>query len=136
MSDTFIHPSEKRRFPRLSRKIPIVVGILTYPLPDSDGEPKAARDISGGGIRLTSATPFAPRTPVNIKVDLSGWQAYRKPHAMVVDYSDKAPLTAIGEIVWCEALPGDGGFDVGIRFLDIFEDDRRALIAYLQDSEA
>ena len=52
----------------------------------------------------------------------------------MLDISREPPLTAIGEVVWLREDPSGDGYEVGIKFLNIYEDDYRALMKYLKDS--
>ena len=124
---------EKRDYRRLPKEIPLEINTLTYPLPKEWGDHCRGKDISAGGICFVSSTPYHPGTVLSLKLNIQGWDVYKKPHAVIVDISRGSSLHVIGEVVWCRNTPGNSANEVGIKFLDIYEDDRRALIKYLND---
>ena len=48
-------------------------------------------------------------------------------------FSAAEPLTAIGEIVWCTPTTNGTGYEIGVKFVDIYEDDYKALTKYLEN---
>ncbi len=127
-------PAEQRRYPRIPKDIAVEVQPLTYPPPKDPAETARSKDISRGGICFLSETPHEPGSVLNLKIDLKGLAGYKRPHSRLVDLSDAQPLTAIGEVAWCRPSAHDSSlYDVGIRFVNIYEDDERALVRYLKD---
>lgn len=49
-----------------------------------------------------------------------------------MDISSARPLTAIGEVAWTRELSDGMGYDIGIRFVNIYEDDYAALMKYIE----
>ncbi len=49
----------------------------------------------------------------------------------------KVPLSVIAEVVWSTTVParskyGGSEYEIGVKFLDIYEDDYKALLGYLE----
>ncbi len=42
-----------------------------------------------------------------------------------------APLTVIAKVAWCPTMPDNKGVEIGARYLDIPEDDLKALKTHL-----
>jgi len=125
-------PQDKRKFPRISRNIDIEVSLLTFPLSDAVIKNGASVNIGGNGIRITSSDPYDPKTILNLKINIIGWEGFKKPFSKFVDISSNACLTVVGEVVWCNKSANNNGYELGVKFLNICEDDSKALIRYLK----
>ena len=123
-----------RRFPRVNQVIIIEVSPLVYPLPKDRGQEAMSKNIGQGGICFSLPEPHPPGTHLNLKIGIVGWHRHKKSFAETI-YEDLAmkPLTAIAEVVWCQPLSGDSGYDIGVRFVNIYEDDYKALSKYLNE---
>ncbi len=125
---------EKRKFFRIPKKISIEYSKLTF-APDPGGATEGVgKNLGRGGICITVSRPFESGTMLNLKLNIMGWGKYKKPFSKMVDISGDNHLTAIGKVVWREKLTEEEGWDLGIQFVDIYEDDYRALMRYLDDS--
>ncbi|OQX23186.1 MAG: hypothetical protein BWK80_27345 [Desulfobacteraceae bacterium IS3] len=126
----------KRKFPRIDKKIPVEVNRLCYPLPLDPGESCVCKNISAGGVCFTISNSYEPGAVLSLKISIPGWQGYKKPFSFLVDIASESPLTAIGEVVWCRQHSESSDYEIGIKFLNIYEDDYRALIKYLEAQTA
>lgn len=124
--------SEKRDFLRVPKEAPVEVSELTYPLPERDECTVLGKNLSCGGICILATSEYKPGTVLSLKISLAGFHGFKKK-TMVIDTSSIAPLTVIGEVVWCMMGTDETGFEVGVKFLDIYEDDTIALECYLSD---
>lgn len=122
---------DKRKYPRIPKKASIQIQELTYPLSTNADLKATGKDISVGGVRCISASAFVPKTIVNLKIDMAGWNAHKRPYSMIRDIASETPLSVIGEVAWCRPVVGSTEFEVGISFNNIYEDDYRALVRYL-----
>ncbi len=123
---------EKRKFPRIPREVPINVKKLAYPLPEGPGERGAGKNIGENGICFSIPTSYEPKTMLSLEIKLTGWQHHKKNVSSILDHSKvKAPLTAIAEVVWSKKLSGSRGYELGVKFADIYEDDYKALKKHL-----
>ncbi|OQX23549.1 MAG: hypothetical protein BWK80_25365 [Desulfobacteraceae bacterium IS3] len=123
---------EQRRFSRICKEIPVEVSELSYPVSLEPGEKCLCKNIGAGGICFRVSEEYKPKTLLSLKISIPGWQGYKKPFSFIVDISSKRPLTAIGEVAWSRKLSDDTGYDVGIRFVNIYEDDYAALMKYIE----
>jgi hypothetical protein len=127
------HFDDQRSNPRLDEEIAIHVQRLAYPLADGTGEAGKIKNISQDGICLMIPSAYAAGTLLGLKIHWPGWQRHKDGVAgRLDDAAATAPLTAVAEVVWCRNLPNGGGFEIGIRFRDIYEDDYKAFIRYLK----
>lgn len=124
---------EQRKYPRIPKEIKVDVQHLTYPLPKNSSATAQSKDISRAGLCFFSQTGFEPKTVLNLKINLQGLEGYKRPHSRLLDLSEARPLTVIGEVAWCRKAPDGINYEVGIHFVNIYEDDERALALYLKD---
>lgn len=123
---------EKRQFLRLPREMSISVNRLEYPLSTKKGEAVISKNLSGNGICFLSPKQYEPNTLLDLKIDLRGWQQHLRNISAIVDTATLTkPLTAIGEVIWSKELPDGGGYEVGVSFKDIYEDDHHAFLKYI-----
>ncbi|HDM76949.1 MAG TPA: PilZ domain-containing protein [Deltaproteobacteria bacterium] len=126
--------SDRRNYPRISKEVKIEVTEVSYPLAKDTGEHGISKNIGAGGICFSLSSPFSPGTIVSVKIHLTRWQKYREGFAQTLNPSSAAePLTAIGEIVWCTPTTNGTGYEIGVKFVDIYEDDYKALTKYLEN---
>jgi len=116
-----------REFPRLPKEVSVEVGELSYPLSASTQEVAISKDISPRGVRFRCTSSYQAGTILTVKVNLLGWQRHKKNLAVILDDSEIGrPLSALAEVVWCR--PGaDDDYEVGVKFVDISDDDYQAL---------
>ena len=123
---------EKRKFPRIPKEVAVNIKKIAYPLPEGPGESGVGRNMGENGICFSTTTSYEPKTMLSLEIKLTGWQHHKKNVSSILDHSKvKAPLTAIGEVVWSKKLMGRPGYEVGVKFVDIYEDDLKALKKHL-----
>lgn len=122
---------EKRIFHRIPKEVEVELSELSYPLNNGSERSGRGMNIGGGGICITSSDEYSTGVLLNLKIGLSGLNNYKKI-SMFYDTSAEEPMTAIGEVVWCKKVPDNDYYEIGIRFVDIYEDDREALKRYLE----
>ena len=92
-----------------------------------------AKDISKDGISFTTSMAYPAGAILALKIELTGWQRHRRSLASKLDERAAAdPLTAIVKVVWCTPAATGDGFDIGVQFEDIYEDDYNALLKQLE----
>ncbi|MCW8962550.1 MAG: PilZ domain-containing protein [Gammaproteobacteria bacterium] len=122
----------KREYARVAKEAPIEIRELSYPPSDSPGDAAIAKNIAENGICLTVSKPYTPNTMIILKIDLKGWRQYLKNVAFRVDEAKaRAPLAVVAKVIWCDKL-GEHEYEVGIEFMDIYEDDKIAFSSYLK----
>ena len=130
---------DQRNYPRLPKEFSVAVAKLEYPLPENEGEAAILKNIAKGGICFAVANQYEPGTRLSLKISLKGWRRYVKSVASIIDDSagtvTTTPLTAIAEVVWANSVPNESGYEIGVKFLDIYEDEYNALKKYLENME-
>ena len=123
---------DKRAFPRIPKEVSVQIKNLAYPLPEESREEGACKNIAIGGIGFTVPTPYEPKSLLSLKIFLRGWRHHIKNVSSIVDPSAAtAPLTAIAEVVWSKQQSDVRKYEVGAKFLDIYEDDYVAFKKHL-----
>ncbi len=128
---------EQRNFARIPGSIRIEISRITYPLPEGPEAGGFGKNIGGGGVCFFSFSAYQPGTVLNLKMHIKGWQNYKKNFSIIFDIAPKAPLSVIAKVVWSTAVPDrskyeGSGYEIGVKFLDIYEDDYKALLGYLE----
>ena len=122
----------RRDFPRISRRAAVTVSKLEYPVSDVQAKPADIKDVSREGVCFITTELYQPGTMLNLAIELRGWQHYLRTTTSIVDAATMSkPLTAIAEVVWNKRLAPGCGYEVGVRFKDIYEDDLQAFHEYL-----
>lgn len=88
------------------------------------------KDVSGGGILLDSPQEHPLGTLLKLEVHLPGWGRHQKGFGSPSD-KEVRPLVAVGQVVRVEQLDA-GGFELGIKFLNVYPDDWAALLKFIE----
>jgi len=126
---------EKRKYPRAKvqrlARYRIINGV------NSDKVSKTLRglllNISGGGILLG----VRELTADGLHISFTEGMGEQNRLALEIDlFPDRPPIRAIGKVVWYQKSTGhtDHGFDVGIEFKDISEEDRETVLNFVNRS--
>ena len=128
-------PSKDRRaFSRISKKVPIEINNLAFPLPEEPRETGTCTNLAQGGIGFAVPSAYEPKALLSLKIYLKGWQHHKKDVSSIVDASTAtAPLTAIAEVVWSKKMSDGPIYEAGAKFLDIYEDDYVAFKKHLRN---
>ncbi|MEN8189177.1 MAG: PilZ domain-containing protein [Thermodesulfobacteriota bacterium] len=125
-------PSDNRKFQRVPKKVTMTVKKLEYPVSGNSGEPAMTKNMANRGVCFNTAESYENGTLLNLEIDLRGWQHYLKNVFSIVDAATVTkPLTAIAEVAWSKKLGKGEGYEIGVRFTDIYEDDYQAFQRYL-----
>ena len=126
--------AERREYPRLSRQVSVTVKKLEYPMSNGSGETTMTRDLGQKGACFVVSELYDPGTIVNLEIGLRGWQHHLRSISSIVDADTMSkPLTVIAEVMWSKQCVDGKGYEVGVRFNDIYEDDYQAFKTYLSN---
>ena len=125
-------PDERRRYFRLPKEARITCQEITYPLGKSPEFDVYMVDVSEGGVGFKDAPQeFAIGNPLQVALLLPGWHRHTSEFLKYDDTSVSRPLTTVGQVTRCVQGP-DGKYEVGVEFLDIWEDHWTAMRVYLE----
>ncbi len=122
---------EKRSFERASKQGVVDVSHLTYPLVECRRVRVELMDIGGGGLCVRMPQAVEVGTLLSLAVTLKGFSSHRRPSSRYEDSLREIPFAAIVEVVRCKKVEDGGAWELGMRFVDIQEEDHQALLRYL-----
>lgn len=132
---------ERRQHIRHSGEIAVQIKNRTYDvsgkLGADESEAESAREAAGKNISLGGLCFFCDiacraGTVLEMTIRISNIRddAGRAPMSMM---SYSVPVKATGRAMWCKSVSGRRGYEVGVMFDNISEDDRQILKKYLND---
>jgi c-di-GMP-binding flagellar brake protein YcgR len=89
-------------------------------------------DISAGGLLINSAKELPLGTLLKLELRVPGWGKHQG-HFGPAHEQDLRPLVAVGQVVRIESLE-TGGFELGVKFLNVYPDDHAALLKFIAAS--
>jgi len=117
---------ERRRAERLEKSFRVEVREFRFPLAGRQGHAVSCVDLSEGGLRIESPRPYKAGDKLQVKIFIPSLNKYHPGFFKVFESDAGQHLQAIAEVAHVETLPG-GSCRLGIRFLDVDEDDWKAL---------
>lgn len=120
----------RRNHERLAKAARITCQEITYPLGLNPEAVVEMLDVSEGGVKLRAGEAFEPGALLQVALVLQGWQRHTTGFLRHDEDNFSKPLTAVGRVVRC--VPARGAYDVGVQFLDIWDDHWRAMRIYLK----
>ncbi len=124
-------PAERRTY----RRIPLGASVGFQELSFSAAPEPATSvyaDISAGGLLLSSPRAFPLGTLLRLEMKVPGWGKHQGRFGPAHD-QDLRPLVAVGQVVRIETLD-EGEFELGVKFLNVYPDDREALRKFIDAS--
>jgi c-di-GMP-binding flagellar brake protein YcgR len=126
---------ERRSYQRLQH--PFRVQLIPFAFSQNRQPTLSTRclNISAGGILLESDTCIEVGDKVQVRLFLPRLNKFHPSYFKVFESSVDQNLLAVAEVVRCETNIPASSYHIGIKFLDVYEDDWQALYRMLQ-SEA
>lgn len=123
--------NDSRDYPRIPKETHVTMHKLDNPFQLGEGQNVLAKNISLNGLCFLAEEQLEPQTLVTVKIELNGLGRHMKSVTSIIeDRGTKAPLSAIAEVVWSKPLD-EGQYETGVKFVNIYEDELRALKRYL-----
>jgi len=124
--------SNKRRYRRIPKSSQVKVQKLTFS-GDVVEDNAIYKDVGGGGLLFESKVLYEIGSLLKLKVDVPGWGKYinnfKRP-----DENDKKTLTAVGEVVRVEEIEKDKLYEIGVKFVNLHDNDFNSLLQYIDNS--
>lgn len=120
---------ERRQF----RRIPLGASVTFQELSFHKGaEPEMAqyKDVSGGGLLLSSPHAVPLGTLLKMEVKVPGWGWHQQSFGSPSEH-DTRPLVALGTVVRVEQMDA-GDYELGVKFQNVYPDDLAALKRFLE----
>ena len=116
---------DRRQFKRLNKELGVEVRKFVYPIKSQRVIKTRCLNISPGGILLDMPEKFNVGDKIQLTLYVPGLNRYHPSFFKVFESSVNQSLVAVAEVVRVE-LKG-GSYKIGIKFLNIYEDDWKAL---------
>ena len=123
--------SERRQYRRIPMGATVGFQEITF-TKEADPAQCAYRDVSAGGLLLSSPREIPLGTLLKLELRVPGWGKHQNRFGPVRDL-DMRPLVAVGQVVRVEALE-NSQFELGIMFMNVYPDDMTALLKYIEAS--
>ncbi len=121
--------SERRKFKRLPKSASLKVQRLSFEDQPSQ-HVTLYKDLGGGGMLFESEVNYEKGTLLKIQAMVPGWGGYIRNFKRPED-NEKHALVTVAEVVRVEAME-EKGFEIAVHFVNIYENDHRALIEYVE----
>ncbi|SDN60633.1 PilZ domain-containing protein [Desulfonauticus submarinus] len=123
---------DRRRYFRLPKNYKVKVSLLRYPLGNQKWYEVHSLDIGKGGVRLIFPCKLDKGDKLQIKIRVPSLNKFHPSFFKVFEVETEQELVALGEVIWIGEKKIDG-YEVGVKFIDVFEDDLRALRDFLEE---
>lgn len=124
---------ELRAFRRMPMEAVVAFQELTFEREAESFQTKY-KDVSGGGILLSSDHSLPLGTLLKLEIRVPGWGKHQSSSFEPSHELELKPLVTVGQVVRVEALD-DGTFELGIKFLNVYPEDLKALLALVNSSD-
>jgi c-di-GMP-binding flagellar brake protein YcgR len=123
--------SDRRQFRRIPLEAKVTFSEITFSKEPETGT-TVYHDVSGGGLLVRSEGQVPLGTLLKLEIRLPGWGKHQSHFVPAADL-DLRPLVAVGEVVRVEILEG-GGYELGVKFLNVYPEDLKSLIKFITAS--
>ena len=112
---------------RIPRKFKVEIAQLAFPLDSQEKIIVESADISAGGLRIVCNKMFACADKVQVKVYIASFNKFHPGFLKALESDVGQYLQAVAEVAWVSNAPGAQRYKIGLKFLDVYEDDWHAL---------
>ncbi len=116
---------DRREYKRLNKELKVEVRRFVFPVKSQRVVASRCLNISPGGILLEVSEPFAVGDKLQLTLYVPGLNRYHPSFFKVFESSVNQSLIAVAEVVRIERAFGT--YRMGVKFLNIYEDDWKAL---------
>jgi c-di-GMP-binding flagellar brake protein YcgR len=124
----------RREYGRLPKQFRVEYSAFEFPLAAQPKCEVCCADISVGGVRIETTELLKPESRVVVKIFLPSFGKHHPGFLKVFESDVGQYMQAISEVMWTES-DGDGKYYAGLRFLDVDENDWRALESLIRKYE-
>ena len=123
---------------RIPKDIHLDIQKVEYPQSNKDNETGTTINIAKHGICFSVPTQYENGDILSLSMKLNGWQRHRKGLTAILsnELSKTDVLTVVAEVVWTKTSTESSGYDIGVKFINVYEDDMVALEKYFSKISA
>lgn len=121
------HTTEKRDYQRLCKPYRVEISEVAFPIQRQPSIEVHSADISGGGLLVHCSRRFSVGDKLQVTIDIPSLNKFHPGFFKVFESDVGQSLTAVAEVVRVQEASPLHGYSIGLKFLDIYEDDWTAL---------
>ncbi len=121
---------DRRKYPRLYKSFKVQIKKLEFPLKSQKLLETKCLNISAGGIFLKTYEPFKVDDVVQVIIYIIGLGKFHKSYFKKFEALTDQKISGIGKVVRVNKLGEE--FEIGIKFVDVYEDDWKALYEFIR----
>ncbi len=121
------HETEKRDHQRLCKPYRVEIREFTFPMQRQPSIEVHSADISGGGLLVHCSRRFLVGDKLQVTIDIPSLNKFHPGFFKVFESDVGQSLTAVAEVIWIQEVAPLRDYAIGLKFLDIYEDDWKAL---------
>jgi c-di-GMP-binding flagellar brake protein YcgR len=119
--------ADRRQYVRLSRAFRVSLRLFGFPLVAQEVVEASCRNISVGGMLLESPSGFDSGDMVQTTIRIPGLNKFHPGFFKVFENDFDQNLMAVAEVIRSEEQEATGSYELALRFVDVYEDDWKAL---------
>lgn len=123
---------DKRRHVRLPKEFRVEAGEFKFPLARQPKFELPCVDISAGGMRIETDRKFNVGDKLQVKIFIPSLNKYHPGFFKVFESDAGQYLQVIAEVVRVEEILPMSKYELGLRYLDVDLDDRKALHSFIR----
>ena len=124
--------SERRKFLRLPKDFRLDLSKFSFPLNAQKIYTAKCLNISAGGLLLELSQKFDPGEKVQVRIYVPRLNKFHPSYFKIFESSNGQNFLAIAEVARIEEKIPREKYQIGIKFLDVYEDDWKALYQFLE----
>ncbi len=124
--------ANRRQYQRLRKKFRVEISEFRYPPAEQPAVSTHCRDISQGGLRVESPRSFQAGEKIQLTIYISGLNKFHPSYFKVFESDVGQHLVAVAEVAWIDEKAPLTLYDMGLKFVDVWEDDWKALAAMIK----
>ncbi len=117
----------RREYVRIPKKYRVEVQEFVFPLKRQKKTVVECADISAGGLKINCNQRFTNGEKVQVKVFIPSFNKYHPGFFKVFESDLGQFLQAVAEVAWVREQIPMVSYEIGLKFVDVYEDDWNAL---------
>jgi c-di-GMP-binding flagellar brake protein YcgR len=126
--------SDRRQYVRLAKPFRVNLRKFEFPFVDRDTVEASCRNISVGGMLLESPLGFGTGSVIQTSIRIPGLNKFHPGFFKVFENDLEQNLVAVAQVV--RSVDLGALHELGLKFVDVYEDDWRALHAMIMKLSA
>ena len=126
--------SERREHTRLPKSYRVELREFKFPISAQKSVALSCVDISSGGLAVDSPRKFVFDEMVQVKIYIPRLNKYHPGYFKVFESDVDQFLQAVAKVAWVKEIVPFSKYQLGLEFVDVYEDDWKALQSMISKS--